>query len=164
MRPDGSGSVARSMRVIRPTRHAFCVQLSTSMVINPEHSWNPDDDDDIRLSIQFTHTDSTEVEPSIINICQIVRQTGYRIQRFSYGSQFGLLGENFWRAGSACLLELEVIHVNTSFIGGLITALEVIEGKQNTGIAYPSLRALELEEIDFEWGEPEEMEYTDSVD
>ncbi|KAG2343993.1 hypothetical protein BDR05DRAFT_209432 [Suillus weaverae] len=158
MRPDGSSSVIRSIRGIRRSHHTFCIQLSTSMMINPEPFWNPSDNDNIRLSIQFTHRESAGVEPSIIfDICQIVRQTGYKIQKFSYGSEFDLPGRDFWRAGSANLLELEVIHVNSTFIGGLIAALEIIEGKQNSDIAYPSLRVLELEKVDFEEDEPEEL-------
>ncbi|KAG2132812.1 hypothetical protein DEU56DRAFT_859474 [Suillus clintonianus] len=152
--PVGSGSVVQSLRAIHLSHRSFCVQFSTSMAINTVYSWNPCDDD-IRLSIQFTFT-SAEVDPSIIfDICQTV--TRDRIQKFSFGSEFDLPGRDFWRAGSSFLMDLKIIHVNSSFIGGLIAALEIIKGKKNSDIAYPSLRVLEFEAVDFEEDEPEEF-------
>ncbi|KAG0709296.1 hypothetical protein DFH29DRAFT_224156 [Suillus ampliporus] len=151
--PDRSGSVIRSLRAIRLADRTFGVQFSTATAINPIHSWNPHDDD-IRLSIQFTYVTSADAEPTIIfDVCRMVTQD--KIHTF-FGSELDLPGRDFWRAGSACLPDLEVIYMNRSFIGGLIAALE-IEGKRGSNVEYPLLRVLQLDGVTFEAGEPQEL-------
>ncbi|KAG2135852.1 hypothetical protein DEU56DRAFT_981032 [Suillus clintonianus] len=154
MHPDGSGPVFRSLRAIYISCLSLCVQFSTSTATHHAEPWNTRDDD-IRLSILFTcDVPGAEVEPSIIfDLCRFVTQD--RIQKLSL-SGFKSPGRDFWRAGSACLPELEVIHVRNIAVGGLIGALEIIEGKQISDILYPSLRVLELEAVaftDFDIGE-----------
>ncbi|KAG0709297.1 hypothetical protein DFH29DRAFT_1027290 [Suillus ampliporus] len=104
--PDESGSVSRFLRAFRLAYRAFGVQFSTSTAIDPIPSWNPGEDD-IRLSIQFAYATSAEVEPTIIfDICRMVTQD--RIRSFFFGSDYRLPWRDFWRAGSACLPELEL--------------------------------------------------------
>ncbi|KAG1768585.1 hypothetical protein EV702DRAFT_1252161 [Suillus placidus] len=78
------------------------------------------------------------------------------IQTLSVSPSFDL-PENFWRVGSADFPELKVIHLNKGSIGGLITALRS-KGTQNSDMAFPSLHALELKGIDFQYEEPESLQ------
>ncbi|KAG0709603.1 hypothetical protein DFH29DRAFT_1011594 [Suillus ampliporus] len=148
--PHRSGPVLRSMYAVRISRRTFGVQFSTSMTLKTGHSWDPPDDN-IRLSIQFTYLPSTEVQvqPTIIfDICRIVTQG--RIQNLCIESPRHILPGNFWRIGLADLLELQVIHLtrSSSSLCGLINALNV-DGTQSSDVAYPSLRALEFEKVNF---------------
>ncbi|KAG2053642.1 hypothetical protein BDR06DRAFT_452206 [Suillus hirtellus] len=88
--PDGSGPVFRSLRAIKFKPWRFSVQLSTSMEINSDYSWNPQDDD-IRLSIQFYYEDD-EVQPNdpsatniIFDIYNIIAQ---RKRRTFFSGEF----------------------------------------------------------------------------
>ncbi|KAG2348370.1 hypothetical protein BDR05DRAFT_956972 [Suillus weaverae] len=74
------------------------------------------------------------------------------IQTLSVSPSFDLPG-NFWCVGSADFPELKVIHLNKGSIGALIAALRS-KGTQNSDMAFPSLHALELKSIDFQYDEP----------
>lgn len=69
------------------------------------------------------------------------RRTGFK---HSFG-QSDLTGKDFWGAGSACLRDLEVMHMKGIWVEDLIHALKITEGY----ITYPSLRVLELEDSCF---------------
>ncbi|OAX35932.1 hypothetical protein K503DRAFT_802425 [Rhizopogon vinicolor AM-OR11-026] len=107
-------------------------------------------DDDVRLSIQFYWDIYIRMPPSIIfDICGMVTQ-GSTIHSLCVSSADDLQ-EHFWHTGFATLPALAEIHVNSS-IRGLLDALRV-EGAQSADVAYPSLRVLGLQDIDFRGNE-----------
>ncbi|KAG1739492.1 uncharacterized protein EDB91DRAFT_1202856 [Suillus paluster] len=154
--PNEFGSIIRSLRT-SVLYGELGIQFSTSMTFRSNHSWNPRDDniydDDIRLSIQF---ESGELQPGVVfDASRIIAQ--HKIQNLFVSSLLTSdLPENFWRAGSVNLPELKVIHLTGPSVGGLIATL-CIEGAQTSDIMYPSLHAIELENIDFEFEEPEKL-------
>ncbi|KAG2148839.1 hypothetical protein DEU56DRAFT_753078 [Suillus clintonianus] len=160
MPPGGFGSVFQSMRAIYISCRDLCVQFSTSMAMHPADSWNTRDDD-IRLSIEFACEVPNALKPSVIfDLCRFV--TPDPIQKLSL-SGFKSADRDFWRDGYACLPDLEVIHVKNIAVGGLIGALEIIEGEQISDILFPALRVLELEAFDFA-PESEDIDELDELD
>jgi hypothetical protein len=84
----------------------------------------------------------------------VTRVTQDRIQSlYLLGFQFPY--RDFWRAGSACLPDLEFIHLEGIHTGGLIAALKITEDEQILDILYPSLRVLEVKDACF-WEKDEE--------
>ncbi|KAG2348863.1 hypothetical protein BDR05DRAFT_1055806 [Suillus weaverae] len=154
---EGPSSVVRSLRAIRISNNGFIVQFSTAMAFKSHYynSWNPADDD-IPLSIQFTCNPLAHVQPTIIfELCRIASQG--RIHSMFLELLYDV-PELFWRTGSVGLLDLQVIHLSRNSIRGLIEALS-IEDIQASGVAYPSLRVLELEGINFGDHEPEDLQH-----
>ncbi|KAG1756917.1 uncharacterized protein EDB91DRAFT_1095163 [Suillus paluster] len=151
--PDESGPVMRSLGVSL-TFQTFRVQFSTSMTFKSEDLWKTRDGD-ISLSIQFERDTSTTNPTIVFDMCRMVPHR--KIQSLFVSSCLHLT-ENFWHAGSADLLELESIHLKSASIGvgGLIAALQS-EGAQSSDIMYPSLHALELDNIDFACDEPQAL-------
>ncbi|OJA16093.1 hypothetical protein AZE42_05649 [Rhizopogon vesiculosus] len=156
--PGKFGPVFRSL-CAHLTYNWSVVQFSRSMEmecksLSPSR-WNPCDDD-VRLSIQF-HWDwdaYIRIPPSIIfDICGMVTE-GSTIHSLCVSSVDNLQ-EHFWRTGSAALPALAEIHVNSSIMG-LLAALRV-EGVQIADVAYPSLRVLDLQDIDFQENEPDDL-------
>ncbi|KAG2056825.1 hypothetical protein BDR06DRAFT_995312 [Suillus hirtellus] len=151
--PDGSGPIIRSMRASL-SYHTFGVQFGTSTAFKSKYSWDPHDDD-ILLSIQFKCSSSTRKPPIIFDMCQMVPHR--QIQSLFVTSSL-VLRENFWRVGSSDLPELENIQLSGACnMRSLITVLQS-GGTQSSDMAYPSLRALEFENIDFGCGEAEELQ------
>ncbi|KAG1780989.1 hypothetical protein EV702DRAFT_1022863 [Suillus placidus] len=151
--PDGPGPIIRSMRVSL-SYHTFGIQFGTSMMFKSEYFWDPHDDD-ILLSIQFKCSSSTRKPPVVFDMCQMVPHR--QIQSLFVTSSL-CLRDNFWRVGSADLPELESIQLSgTCNIRSLIAVLQS-GGTQSSDMAYPSLHALELENIDFGCGEAEELQ------
>lgn len=147
----GSRSIIKSMRAVRHCPSAICIQLSTSPTINPAYSWNTSDED-IRLSLtiefNFLRDDNgAEVaitEPSIVfDVCRTVVQDRDKIQSL-YLVGFRSPNREFWRAGSVCLPDVELIHLEGIQFEGLIAGLEIVDDEHNIDILYPSLRVLEL--------------------
>ncbi|KAG2042877.1 hypothetical protein BDR03DRAFT_1087911 [Suillus americanus] len=154
---DGPSPVVRSLRAIRISNNGFVVQFNTSMTPKSHHhySWNPADDN-IPLSIQFTCNPLAHVQPTIIfELCQIASQG--RIHSMFLELLYDL-PELFWGTGSAGLQDLHVIHIGGGSIRGLIDALSV-DDIQASVVAYPSLRVLELEGINFGDHEPEDLQH-----
>jgi hypothetical protein len=154
---DGPSPVVQSLRAIRISNNGFVVQFNTSIVFKSHYhySWNPADDD-IPLSIQFTCNPLAHVQPTIVfELCRIVSQG--RIHSMFLELLYDL-SENFWRTGSAGLLDLQFIHLSRNSIRGLIDALS-IDDIQASVMAYPSLRVLELEGIKFGDHEPEDLQH-----
>lgn len=135
------------MRAIRNNQSSLCVQLSTSPTMIPADFWNPTNDDiRLSLSIGFRHDGMVHVtiEPSIVfDICRVLMQDRDRIQSL-YLVGFGSSNREFWCAGTACLPDVEVLHLEGIWLGGLIAALGIIDDEYNKDIPYPSLRVLEL--------------------
>ncbi|KAG1866652.1 hypothetical protein DFJ58DRAFT_698882 [Suillus subalutaceus] len=154
---DGPSPVVRSLRAIRISNNGFVVQFNTSMAFKSHHyhSWNPADDD-IPLSIQFTCNPLAHVQPTIIfELCRVASQG--RIHSMFLELLYDL-PELFWRTGSAGLLDLHVIRISRNSIRGLIDALS-IDDIQASVVAYPSLRVLELEGINFGDHEAEDLQH-----
>jgi hypothetical protein len=140
---DESIPVIRSLRVSLLHGY-FTLRFSTSI---PEHPWTPRDSD-VRLSIAFLYS-SWITKPDIL--FDIFRTVPHCKIQYLVASFSGLdTPEEFWHMGSADLPELESIHLDNSPIRGLLTAL-LAGGEQSSYIAYPSLHALELENIDLGW-------------
>ncbi|KAG1792691.1 uncharacterized protein HD556DRAFT_1293420 [Suillus plorans] len=151
--PDGSGPIIRSMRASL-SYHTFGVQFGTSTAFKSKYSWDPHNDD-ILLSIQFKCSSSTRKPPIIFDMCQMVPHC--QIQSLFVTSSL-VLRENFWRVGSTDLPELENIQLSgTCNMRSLIAVLQS-GGTQSSDMAYPSLHALEFENIDFGCGEAEELQ------
>jgi hypothetical protein len=129
--------------------HGFVAQFSKSTECRPSY-YREHCCDDVQLWIQFNWDVSQS--PVIFDICRMVTQGKFHSISVSAIS----LPEHFWRAGSAILLELEEIHVQSHLVGGLFTVLQ-IEGTQSTDIAYRSLHVLELEDIWFKEYELEDL-------
>ncbi|KAG1831315.1 hypothetical protein EV424DRAFT_1641250 [Suillus variegatus] len=151
--PDGSGPIIRSMRASL-SYHTFGVQFGTSTTFKSKYSWDPHNDD-ILLSIQFKCSSSTRKPPIIFDMCQMIPHR--QIQSLFVTSSL-VLRENFWRVGSSDLPELENIQLSgTCNMRSLIAVLQS-GGTQRSDMAYPSLHALEFENIDFGCGEAEELQ------
>ncbi|KAG1771429.1 hypothetical protein EDD22DRAFT_569878 [Suillus occidentalis] len=152
--PGGFRSIIKSMRAIRLTEYTLCVQLSTSPTMNPADFWNASDDD-IRLSLQIEFQDDDGMpiaipELSIVfDICRAAMQDMDRIQSL-YLVGFKSPNREFWRAGSACLLNVEAIHLEGIWLQGIIAALGIVDDEHNIDILYPSLRVLELKTTCFQ--------------
>ncbi|KIK32234.1 hypothetical protein CY34DRAFT_166890, partial [Suillus luteus UH-Slu-Lm8-n1] len=162
MHSGGSRSIIKSMRAIRHTYSSLCVQLSTSPTMNPADFWNPSDND-IRLSLEFRYDDDmlpATPEPSIVfDVCGMAMQDRDMIQSL-YLVGFESPNREFWRAGSVCLPNVEVIHLEGIQNGGLIAALKTVDDGQNMEILYRSLRVLELKAACFREEELVETEAT----
>jgi hypothetical protein len=146
--PGGFRSIIKSMRAICFNGYCLCVQFSTSPTMNPADLWNASDDD-IRLSLQIVFEDDDGMpmaipELSIVfDICRAVMQDMDKIQSL-YLVGFGSPNREFWRAGSACLPNVEAIHLEGIWLQGIIAALGIVDDEHNIDILYPSLRVLEL--------------------
>lgn len=154
----GPSPFVRSLRAIRISNNGFVVQFCTSMAFKSHYhySWNPADDD-IPLSIQFTCNPLAHVQSTIIfELCRIASPQA-RIHSMFLESLYDL-PELFWRTGSADLLDLQIIHLSRNSIRGLIEALS-FDDTQVTGLAYPSLRVLELEGTNFGDHEAEDLQH-----
>ncbi|KAG1880250.1 hypothetical protein C8R48DRAFT_758366 [Suillus tomentosus] len=135
---DESVPVIRSLRVSL-LHDLFTLRFSTSI---PEHPWAPRDSD-IRLSIAFLHNSWITKPDILFDICRMVphRKIQYLVASFpSFDTT-----EEFWRTGSVDLPELESIHLDDTPIQGLLLALLARDERRHP--AYPSLRVLELENI-----------------
>jgi hypothetical protein len=150
--PGKFGSVFRSLRA-RLSFRSSVIQFSTSMEYKPPSPWKISADD-VRLSIEFHWNESAGIEPTVIfDIYRMITQD----PTFSLSlSSSTYLGTSFWRTGSAHLPALSEIHLSATSIGGLLDTLR-IEGTQNADIAYPSLHVLDLHDIEFQGGEPEDL-------
>ncbi|KAG2757829.1 hypothetical protein P692DRAFT_20948367 [Suillus brevipes Sb2] len=132
--PHESGPVFRSLRAIQSEQWRYCVQFSTSTTINVcDDIWNPQDDD-IRLTVEYNYyeNDAAVSRDLVFEICNII---AHRRRQTFFSGQF------------------EFIHVEgcRGFIRGLTDALRIVEG--SPGVPYPSLRALRLQDIQFEGDE-----------
>lgn len=135
---DESVPVIRSLRVSL-LHDLFTLRFSTSI---PEHPWAPRDSD-IRLSIAFLHNSWITKPDILFDICRMVphRKIQHLVASFP-----GLdTTEEFWRTGSVDLPKLESIHLDDTPIQGLLLAFLV--RNEQSHAAYPSLRVLELENI-----------------
>lgn len=151
--PDGPGPIIRSMRASL-SYHTFGVQFGTSVTFKSGYLWDPRDDD-ILLSIHFKCSSSTRKPPIIFDMCQMVPHR--QIQSLFVTTSLGLQ-DNFWRIGSGDLPELESIQLSGPCnIRSLIAVLQS-GGIRGSDMVYPSLHALELENIDFGCGEVEELQ------
>ncbi|KIK45511.1 hypothetical protein CY34DRAFT_801428 [Suillus luteus UH-Slu-Lm8-n1] len=162
MHSGGSRSIIKSMRAIHHNYSSLCFQLSTSPTMNPADFWNPSDND-IRLSLEFRYDDDVvhaTPQPNIVfDVCRTAMQDRDRIQSL-YLVGFESPNREFWRAGSVCLPNVEVIHLEGIQNGGLIAALKTVDDGQNMDILYRSLRVLELKAACFREDELVETEAT----
>ncbi|KAG2337675.1 hypothetical protein BDR05DRAFT_763961 [Suillus weaverae] len=143
---DESVPIIRSLRVSL-LYGFFTLRFSTSI---PEHPWTHDSD--IRLSITFLYSSWITKPDILFDICRTVPHR--KIQHLAASFSGFDAPEEFWRTGSAELPELEIIHLDDTPIQGLLNALLVgDEHSSYTASAYPSLRALELENIYLGCGE-----------
>ncbi|KIK44281.1 hypothetical protein CY34DRAFT_802889 [Suillus luteus UH-Slu-Lm8-n1] len=154
--PGGFRSIIKSMRAICFNGYCLCVQFSTSPTMNPADFWNASDDD-IRLSLHIVFKDDDGMpmaipELSIVfDICQAAMQDMDGIQSL-YLVGFGSPNREFWRAGSACLPNVEAIHLEGIWLEGIIAALGIVnDDEHDIDILYPSLRVLELKATLFDY-------------
>lgn len=136
---DESVPVIRSLRVSLLHGY-FTLRFSTSI---PEHPWTPRDND-VRLSIAFLYRPWITKPDILFDICRTVPHCKIQHLVASFSGLDTL--EEFWHTGSANLPELERIYLDNTPIQGLLTAL-LAGDEQTSYTAYPSLRALELENI-----------------
>lgn len=136
---DESVPVIRSLRVSLLHGY-FTLRFSTSI---PEHPWTPRDND-VRLSIAFLYRPWMMKPDILFDICRTVPHCKIQHLVASFSGLDTL--EEFWHIGSANLPQLERIYMDKTPIQGLLTAL-LAGDEQTSYTAYPSLRALELENI-----------------
>ncbi|KAG1726300.1 hypothetical protein EDB19DRAFT_1914687 [Suillus lakei] len=126
----------------------FTLQFSRSIPEHPRISH----DSDIRLSIAFLYSSWITTPDILFDICRAVPHC--KIQSL-FASLSGFdPPEEFWCMGSADLPELESIHLDDTPIRGLLPALlRLVGDEQSSHIVYPSLRALDLKNINLGFDE-----------